>query len=422
MVSFIHIFVFSYFFGLISFNLSDRNKVLLMGFLKGFICVVLASAYVNTGLSFLVSAIGVVVGHKWPVTSFFTERDGETVLLGALFAASPLIATACGLLFLTLKRILGKYNLSFMATAFVLVLCLIVLQKPDSLVFIGIFSVLVSTIQFLSHPEEINKKLAHRWFLKKSVLFKVISIVLVITIVVFMFFNRYVYKGFGMQVDLIRNGPRELKYIALTFDDGPDPVYTPLILDILKEKDVKATFFLIGDHVSKYPSIVERMHSEGHSIGNHTNSHRSLVPLSKAATYGEVMLAEEIIESITGEKPTLFRPPRGMYSKYARELLKEKRYTIALWDVSSQDWEETRHTDIVNNIMRRVQPGSILLFHDSGNIVTTSGGDRSNTVRALPIVIDRLLEQGYGFITVDEMIILKGLSEIEDGLSVIGDL
>lgn len=416
MSSFVHIFVFSYCFGLINLGFSEKYRALMLDFLKGFICVVLASAYVNTGLSFLVSTIGVVIGHKWPVTSRFAERDGEAVLLGILLATSTIIAVACGLFFLILKKTIKKHNMSIVITGFMLVLVLLVLRKPDSLVFTGIFMLLISMVQFLSHPEEISKRLAGRWFLRKSVLLKIVLAVVIVVTAVLMFFNRYVYKGFGMQVDLIRNGPRELKYVTLTFDDGPDPIYTPQILDVLAEKDVKATFFLVGNHASKYPSIVERIHTEGHSIGNHTNSHRSLVPLSKAATYGEIMLAEEAIEAITGEKPTLFRPPRGVYSKYARELLKDKRYTIVLWDVSSQDWEETRHTDIVKNIMNRTQPGSIMLFHDSGNVISSSGGNRSNTVKALPVIIDGLIERGYSFITIDEMIILKGLFEAEEGL------
>jgi peptidoglycan/xylan/chitin deacetylase (PgdA/CDA1 family)/glycerol-3-phosphate acyltransferase PlsY len=416
MSSFVHIFIFSYCFGIIRIKGKDNYQALLLDFFKGLICVALSGLYVSTGLAFLVSTVGVVLGHKWPVSSRFAERDGEVVLLGVLLATSPIIALGCGLVFLIFKRVLKKHHLSVMVTGFVLVLSLLALGKPDSLVFAGIFIFLVSIVQFLSHPEEINQRLAGRWFYRKSTLLKILLVVAVLAAAVLMFFNRYVYKGFGMQMDLIRNGPREFKYVALTFDDGPDPVYTPQILDILEEKDVKATFFLVGNHAFRYPSIVERMYSEGHSIGNHTNSHRSLIPLSKAATYGEIMLAEEAIEAVTGEKPTLFRPPRGVYSQYARELLKERRYTIVLWDVSSQDWEETRHTDIVNNIMNRVQPGSVMLFHDSGNVISSSGGNRSNTVKALPIIIDGLIERGYSFLTIDEMIILKGLSETEDGL------
>jgi peptidoglycan/xylan/chitin deacetylase (PgdA/CDA1 family) len=377
---------------------------------------VLAGAYVNTGLSFLVSTIGVIIGHKWPVTLRFAERDGEAVLLGTLFATSPTIAAVCGIFFLASKKVLKKHNVSIGATGLVLVLALLVMRKPDSQIFTGIFLLLVSVVQLLSHREEISRGLACRWFCQKTVLLRIMLVFVIMMAAVLMFFNRYVYKGFGLQVDLIRNGPRELMYVALTFDDGPDPVYTPKILDVLAEKDVKATFFLVGSHAAKYPSIVERIHAEGHAIGNHTNSHRSLVPLSKAATYGEIMMAEEAIEAVTGEKPTLFRPPRGVYSKYARELLKEKRYTIVLWDISSQDWEETRHTDIINNVMKRVQPGSIVLFHDSGNVISSSGGNRTNTVKALPMIIDRLMEKGYGFLTVDEMIVLKGLSETGDGL------
>ncbi len=124
-----------------------------------------------------------------------------------------------------------------------------------------------------------------------------------------------------MQDDIIRNGPREFKYITITFDDGPHPEYTPEILDILKEKEVEASFFLVGKNAEKYPGITKRILREGHSIGNHTYSHRSLIPLSQSNTDYEIFEAEKVLKEIIGEKPTLFRPPRSVYSDYARELL-----------------------------------------------------------------------------------------------------
>lgn len=112
----------------------------------------------------------------------------------------------------------------------------------------------------------------------------------------------------------------------------------------------------------------------------------------------------------------MFRPTRGVYSEYSRELLEENRYTIVLWDVSSQDWEEIRYNNIVGNVLKKVKNGSILLFHDSGDILTSSGGNRSNTVKALSLIIDQLRAQDYSFITIDEMLILKGLTEQEEDI------
>ena len=180
----------------------------------------------------------------------------------------------------------------------------------------------------------------------------------------------------------------------MTFDDGPDPVYTPEILDILKEKDVRATFFLIGKNVSSHPEIAQRMVEEGHLIGSHTHSHKSLIPLSAKSTYKEIKNAEAAIEEATGIRPTLFRPPRGVYSSYARELLREERYTLVLWDLSAVDWAELAPKRIVANVVNKVKPGSIILLHDSGDLITYRGGDRHSTVKALPEIIDKLRAPG----------------------------
>lgn len=204
-----------------------------------------------------------------------------------------------------------------------------------------------------------------------------------------------------------------MKYVALTFDDGPDPVYTPEILDILKEKDVLATFFLIGKNVNS-TEIAQRMVEEGHSIGNHTHSHKSLIPLSAKSTYKEIKNAETAIEEATGIRPTLFRPPRGVYSGYARELLKEERYTLVLWDLSAVDWAELAPKKIVDNVVNKVKPGSIILLHDSGDLITYRGGNRHSTVKALPEIIDKLRIQGYEFITIDQMIFISELMETEE--------
>ncbi|MBA1334118.1 MAG: Peptidoglycan N-acetylglucosamine deacetylase [Firmicutes bacterium] len=416
MNSFLVIFIASYGAGLIDFRLEDRRQAAFWTLFKGFICVLLAGMYNHTGLSLLVSTLGVSLGHKWPVTRRFRERDGEMLILGTMLASMPLTGIAAGLIYAALRWAKAKHHLSVMVTSSVTVIAMFVLKRPDSSIFIGMFALLVSLLQFITHLEEIGHRLADSRIFRRRTLLRALSVFLVLSVAVLMFFNRYVYKGLGMHMEYIRNGPRELNYIALTFDDGPDPVYTPQILDVLKEKDVKATFFLVGSHAAKYPEIVKRMHEEGHSIGNHTNSHRSLIPLSDSATYGEIMLAEKTLEGITGEKPTLFRPPRGVYSQFAQDILRQERYTLVLWDVSSQDWEEIKYTDIVRYVLKRVRPGSIVLFHDSGNIITSQGGDRSNTVKALPIIIDRLREQGYQLITVDQMIVLKGLSETEGAL------
>jgi|Deesub1362A_J573_1020465.scaffolds.fasta_scaffold02257_6 peptidoglycan/xylan/chitin deacetylase (PgdA/CDA1 family) len=418
MSSFTYIFFVSYLIGLISPKYLAKEHKILLDFLKGFLAAVLAGLYINIGLAFLVATLGVTLGHKWPVTEKLkfresnNENNGEVVVLGALSRSSPLFALLALLFFLMLNKKIKNYAVSVLITSTVLVIAMIVLRKPDSLILTGIFIFFISLFQLIAFIENTDEENLN--FLNRHIFYKTLSTLGIICLILLLFFNRYVYKGFGMQIDIIRHGPRELKYVALTFDDGPSPLYTPQILDVLKEKDVKATFFLIGKNALQYPSIVKRIEEEGHSIGSHTYSHRSLIPLSRIGTYNEIVKAEKAIQHITGEKPTLFRPPRGVYSQYARKLLKELRYTLVLWDVSSQDWKEIKYTDIAKVVLNRVRPGSIVLFHDSGDIIKAFGGNRSHTVRALPIIIDELRARGYEFITVDEMLILKGLSETEE--------
>ena len=123
---------------------------------------------------------------------------------------------------------------------------------------------------------------------------------------------------------------------------------------------------------------------------------------------------EAAIEEATGIRPTLFRPPRGVYSGYARKLLKEERYTLVLWDVSTEDWAELAPKKIVANVINRVKPGSIILLHDSGDLLTFRGGNRNSTVKALPEIIDKLRDEGYEFLTVDQMIFISELMETEE--------
>lgn len=214
----------------------------------------------------------------------------------------------------------------------------------------------------------------------------------------------HVYYGLGPQDGIIRKGPRE-PTVALTFDDGPSPLYTPRILDILRDKNVKATFFLVGKQVAKYPQIARRILDEGHEIGNHTHSHRDLAPASRRVVRHEVEKAEHAIGDATGVRTRLLRPPRGMYTNSVRKLLIEDGYTIALWNVSSRDWQGLSAQRILARVKAFIRPGGILLFHDSGALFRREGASRSNTVDALQSVIDYLqLERGYRLAPVSELL------------------
>ncbi len=230
------------------------------------------------------------------------------------------------------------------------------------------------------------------------------------------FFNRYVYRGFSLGVYLFREGNPHLPFIALTFDDGPDPSVTPAVLDILRERGIKATFFMVGSHVEAHPEIARRITEEDHEVGNHTYNHRNLLPLSVAATDLEFLKAQEVIEAVTGVKPRLFRPPRGLYSKRVLELAREHRVTIALWTRSSRDWLELKPEEMVRGLVGTVRGGDVLLFHDGGNLITSTGGWRHNVVEGLPVVIDELTGRGFRFVTVSELMIIAGLTGSGDGL------
>lgn len=245
---------------------------------------------------------------------------------------------------------------------------------------------------------------------------RLISMGALVVLAAFFFFNRYVYRGFGLQPELFRVGNPELPFIALTFDDGPDPLYTPMILDILQEKDVPATFFMIGRHAERYPDIVQRIVDEGHDIGNHTYSHRNLYGLDEKSTWHEIAKADEVISKVAGTKPYLFRPPRGMYTNASIRFAHELGYTTVLWSVSSRDWAEISAGQLARHVLKNTRGGDILLFHDSGSFIGTYGGYRYNTVNALPRIIDELQAQGLHFVTVSQLMIISGLTEGDDPL------
>ncbi|MBI4733793.1 MAG: polysaccharide deacetylase family protein [Rubrobacteridae bacterium] len=226
----------------------------------------------------------------------------------------------------------------------------------------------------------------------------------------------YEYHGIGCQDGITRRGPDE-NVVAITFDDGPNPNYTPQLLDILKEKGVKATFFVVGLHVKKYPDIAKRIVDEGHDIGNHTYTHKDMVPSTRRMVLAQVNKTDHVITKITGVKTSLFRPPRGIYGSAVRRLLvDEKKYRMILWSVSSVDWRGISATAIHKRIMRYVRPGSILLFHDSGALVRREGASRENTVEALPTVIDSLIAKGYRIVTITEMLERIEAEEIKEGV------
>lgn len=187
------------------------------------------------------------------------------------------------------------------------------------------------------------------------------------------------------------------KKIALTFDDGPHPRQTVKILEVLKKYDIKATFFVIGINAKNYPEALSQVIISGHEVGNHTYTHNLLESKSIENVYDEIISTENEIIKNGGVPSKLIRPPCGKYDSSLVKIANENEYKIVLWNVDTKDWAHNSCRDIVSAVSKKVNGGDIILFHDY-----VSG--ESHTVEALEIIIPRLLQQGYEFVTVSELL------------------
>jgi peptidoglycan/xylan/chitin deacetylase (PgdA/CDA1 family) len=183
----------------------------------------------------------------------------------------------------------------------------------------------------------------------------------------------------------------EVKKVAITFDDGPNPEYTEKLLDGLKERNVKATFFLIGSEVEEYPEIVKRMSAEGHLIGNHTYEHVDLCGVDADEVTWQVEQTNDLIFEVTGTRPIYIRPPYGSWSK---EMEEETGMLEILWTVDPRDWECFDVGTLIERVLTNVESGSIILFHDAS----------ASSVDAALAVVDTLTARGYEFVGADELL------------------
>ena len=184
-------------------------------------------------------------------------------------------------------------------------------------------------------------------------------------------------------------------YLAITFDDGPHPKNTPRLLDMLKERGIKATFYVIGQNVVQYPEIMKRMVAEGHEIGNHSYSHPSLTKCSPGKVAEEITKTNEAIFQTSGDKPTTMRPPYGATnSSITQRLHDEFGLAVILWSVDPLDWKIRKASHVSNHILQNSKSGSIILAHDI----------HPSTIDAMPAALDGLLAKGHKFVTVSELI------------------
>ena len=180
--------------------------------------------------------------------------------------------------------------------------------------------------------------------------------------------------------------------VALTFDDGPSPKYTPLLLDGLKERNVRATFFLLGKNVKENQELVQRMQAEGHLLGNHTYNHVQLNKIPETTARQEILKTNNEIYEATGNYPEYMRPPYGAWKKNM-ELCVEM--LPVFWDIDTLDWKSQNVDAILKAAGESPKDGSIILMHD----------EYQTSVEAALLLVDRLKEKGYEFVTVDELIV-----------------
>ena len=185
---------------------------------------------------------------------------------------------------------------------------------------------------------------------------------------------------------------QEKQKIALTFDDGPHPSGTPVLLDGLAERNVKVTFFVIGENAVKYPKLLTREAEEGHIIGNHTYSHVDLTKMSQETAECELEKTNAAIEAVTGKETEYMRPPYGAWKK---EMEENTGMIAVLWNVDPLDWNTDNETEIVNKVVTETEENDIILLHDC----------YLSSAKAALRIIDILQAKGYEFVTVDELLL-----------------
>lgn len=204
----------------------------------------------------------------------------------------------------------------------------------------------------------------------------------------------------SMEKKVYFNGSaKDGKQVALTFDDGPDAIVTPKILDILKENEIKATFFLLGDRAEAHPEIARRIVEEGHAIGNHSWSHPNFKELSMDEAMKQVMDTQEELNDIIGYRPSLFRPPYGALDKDMEQAIQNKDLAIVNWSVDTMDWSGVPAQEIMRVIHNQLKPGGIILQHSANG-----KNHLANTIEALTLLIPDLKNQGYSFVTVPDLL------------------
>ena len=220
-------------------------------------------------------------------------------------------------------------------------------------------------------------------------------------------FGLYVYAWSIPTLQLfapaILRGPADGHRVALTFDDGPCPGYTEQILDILRQRSVKATFFVCGQNVERSPELLRRIQAEGHTIGNHTYTHPFPFFRTRAFFAREIDRTQEVIEKVTGKRPRFFRPPFGARWLGLQAVLEARGLTLVNWSDTGYDWKLGRE-GIVQETLKTLGAGSIILLHDGQRAYPPKRVDRLPTVRALPAILEGASKAGFSFVSLEELL------------------
>lgn len=187
----------------------------------------------------------------------------------------------------------------------------------------------------------------------------------------------------------------EQPHVALTFDDGPHARLTPRLLDILRDYNAKATFFVVGRRVATWPEVVQRIVEEGHEIGNHSWSHPHLSRYSDAGALSEIDRTTNAVYRATGMAPVTFRPPYGSFTQRQMTMLRDRRnMPSVLWSVDPLDWRRPGSSTIANRILRAIAPGAIVLVHDI----------HPGTIDAVPQILEGMADRGYSPVTISDLL------------------
>lgn len=192
------------------------------------------------------------------------------------------------------------------------------------------------------------------------------------------------------------------KLVALTFDDGPYPPYTQKLLAVLEEKQVPATFFVVGNNASRYPEVVRLVASKGHEIALHAGEHKDLLKLSKAELAGNISSGKKVLEDLTGRPVKYMRPPHGFRDWAVMNAATGAGLKLVNWNVIPRDWTNPGAQVIADRVCKDVKPGAIVLLHDGDAPAQTA--PREQTIEATALIIDELRKQGYEFVTVDYLL------------------